>query len=383
VTLSATIRARLSSAFALDVHLVAAPGMTMIFGASGSGKTTLLRCLAGLQRPDAGEIVVGDRTLFRSLAGSGSNSNARVDLPARHRHVGYVFQHLALFPHMTAAKNIAYGLADLDEAARRERTRTIAESFHIAHLLDRRPDAISGGERQRVALARSLVTDPRLLLLDEPLSALDLATQTRIIADLRTWNATHGIPILYVTHAHREVFALGERVVVLQHGAIVADGTPHAVLETPAHETVAQLAGFENLLPVERVSPHAEAGTMTCRLAASGEATATVDLEVPLTNLPADASVSVRVSVRVAIRAGDILLATEEPRGLSARNVLPGTIASIGREGATVIVFVEAGCRFEVHVTPSAEASLGLAAGQRIWLVIKTHSCRLVAASPS
>jgi len=365
VNLSATIRARLSSAFTLDVRLQATPGMTMILGASGSGKTTLLRCLAGLHRPDAGEIVVGDRTLFDSSTG--------LDTPTRHRHVGYVFQHLALFPHMTAAQNIEYGLAARDPAARRDRTRAIAESFHIAHLLDRRPDAISGGERQRVALARSLVTDPHLLLLDEPLSALDLATQTRIIADLRTWNVTHRIPILYVTHAHREVFALGERVIVLQHGAIAADGTPHDVLDTPAQETIAQLAGFENLLPVEQVTPHADGGTMTCRL---GERT---ELEVPLTNLPADS----RVPLRVAIRAGDIMLATGSPHGLSARNVLAGRIVSIRREGATVIVDVDAGCVFEVHVTPGAAASLSLAEGHAIWLVIKTHSCRLVAGAPA
>jgi molybdate transport system ATP-binding protein len=366
VTLSATIRARVSSAFTLDVRLVASAGMTMILGASGSGKTTLLRCLAGLRRPDAGEITIGGRTVFRS-------GDRRIDTPTRHRNVGYVFQQLALFPHMTAAQNIEYGLAALDAAVRRERTRAIAESFHIAHLLDRKPDAISGGERQRVALARSLVTDPHLLLLDEPLSALDLATQSRIIGDLRIWNATHRIPILYVTHAHREVFALGERVVVLQHGAIVAEGTPHEVLDTPAQETIAQLAGFENLLPVREILPHPDAGSMTCRLD-TGSSGVTAELEVPLTNVPADR----RVPLRVAIRAGDIMLATEEPRGLSARNLLPGIIASVRREGATVMVHVDAGCRFEVHVTPSAAASLHLAAARPIWLVIKTHSCRLV-----
>jgi molybdate transport system ATP-binding protein len=367
VTLSATIRARLSSAFTLDVRLTAAPGMTMILGASGSGKTTLLRCLAGLQRPDAGAIVIGGRTLF--------DASRRLDTPTRRRGIGYVFQQLALFPHMTAAENIAYGLHHLDPATQRTRTQAIADSFHIAHLLDRRPDAISGGERQRVALARSLVTDPHLLLLDEPLAALDLATQTRIIADLRAWNATHRIPILYVTHAQREVFALGEGVVVLQQGAIVAEGTPHDVLDTPAQETIAQLAGFENLLPVVGVAPHADAGTMTCRV---GGAAAETELEVPLTNLPADP----RTPLRVAIRAGDILLATEPPRGLSARNVLAGTLASLRREGATVIVHVDAGCRFEAHVTPTAAATLQLAVGQRIWLVIKTHSCRLVAGAP-
>ena len=345
----------------LDVQLTAAPGMTMILGASGSGKTTLLRCLAGLRRPDAGEIISGDRTLF--------HSGQRIDVAVRHRNIGYVFQHLALFPHLTAAQNIEYGLAALEPAVRRQRTHAISSSFHIAHLLDRRPDAISGGERQRVALARALVTDPHLLLLDEPLAALDLATQTRIIADLRAWNATHRIPILYVTHAQREVFALGERVVVLQHGRIVDDGTPHEVLDTPAQELVAQLAGFENLLPVEQVTPHPEAGTMTCRL---GERT---ELEVPLTNLPADPG----LPLRVAIRAGDILLASEQPRGLSARNVLPGTISSIRREGATVIVEVNSGCLFEVHVTPGAATALQFALAQPIWLVIKTHSCRLVA----
>jgi molybdate transport system ATP-binding protein len=361
VTLSATIRARLSAAFTLDVRLTATSGMTMVLGTSGSGKTTLLRCLAGLRRPDAGEIVVGNRPLF--------DSSRQLNIPVRHRNIGYVFQHLALFPHLTAAQNIEYGLAALDPASRRDRARAIAESLHIAHLLARRPDAISGGERQRVALARSLVTDPHLLLLDEPLAALDLATQTRIIADLRAWNATHRIPILYVTHAHREVFALGERVIVLRQGSIAAEGTPHDVLETPAQETVAQLAGFENLLPVEGVTPHPDAGTMTCRL---GDRT---DLEVPLTNLPGDPG----VPLRVAIRAGDIMLASEQPRGLSARNVLPGTITSLHREGATVMVGVEAGCAFEVHVTPGAAASLQLAVAQPIWLVIKTHSCRLVA----
>jgi molybdate transport system ATP-binding protein len=375
MTLSARIRKRQPrSAFTLDVRLSAAAGITMVFGPSGSGKTTLLRCLAGLLRPDSGEIVIGDQTVFRSSDLANTNAG-KIETPARHRHVGYVFQHLALFPHMTAAQNIEYGLAHVDAATRRERTHAIAESFRIAHLLERRPDAISGGERQRVALARSLVTDPRLLLLDEPLSALDLSTQTRIIADLRTWNAARRIPILYVTHAHREVFALGERVVVLQEGAIVADGTPQEVLDAPEHETVAQLAGYENLLDAQVVDRRSDTGTMHCRL----DGTST-ELEVPLTNAPLDAR------VRVAIRAGDILLATQEPRGLSARNLLPATITSLKREGAMIIVIASldgsagagSATSLEVHVTPGALTSLGLAEGQRLWLVIKTHSCRLV-----
>jgi molybdate transport system ATP-binding protein len=380
MTLSTWIRKQQPrSAFTLDVTFTAAPGITMIFGPSGSGKTTLLRCLAGLLRPEAGEIVIGARTVFRSRSASavGDGGEAPVDVPTRHRHIGYVFQDLALFPHMTAAQNIEYGLAQLDAQSRRERTQAIAESFHIAHLLDRRPDAISGGERQRVALARSLVTNPRLLLLDEPLSALDLTTQTRIIADLRIWNATHRIPVLYVTHAHREVFALGERVIVLQQGAIVADGTPQDVLDAPELETIAQLAGFENLLDARVLERRPDIGTMHCRL----EHTLT-DIEVPLTNVSTNASsLADTPNVRIAIRAGDILIANEQPRGLSARNILAASIVSLRREGAMVIVIADAaGARFEVHVTPGALASLGLTEGQPIWLVIKTHSCRLVRA---
>lgn len=357
--LSASLSKRLSAEFTLEADISLEPGITILFGESGSGKTTLLRALAGLLRPDQGRIAIGDRVLF---------DDGGVNVPAQNRRVGYVFQHLALFPHLTVAANIEYGLADLDDDARRKRTDAVATSFRIDHLLMRKPSEISGGERQRVALARSLVTDPRLLLLDEPLSALDYVTQSRIIADVRVWNSAHAIPVLYVTHSHREVFALGERVLVLQNGRIIADGTPQEVLESPAHESVAQLAGFENIFDGTVVSLRSEMGTMECRLGDT-----TTELEVPMT-----ARVQPGSTVRIAIRAGDILVANERPRGLSARNILAGRIATIRQQGAMVIASIEAGVPFEVHVTPGARASLGLDVDQPVWLVIKTHSCRLV-----
>jgi molybdate transport system ATP-binding protein len=357
--LAAAFRKTLSSGFTIEADVRIEPGITILFGASGSGKTTLLGCLAGLLRPDSGRIAIGHRVLF--------DSNAGVNLAAQHRHVGYVFQQLALFPHLTVAANIEYGLAHVDATARRSRAGLVAESFRIAHLLDRRPNGISGGERQRVALARSLVTDPQLLLLDEPLSALDHATQSHIIADLRAWNAARGIPVLYVTHAHREVFALGERVLALQAGRIIADGTPQDVLDMPAQEPLAQIAGFENIFDATVTTRRPEVGMMECRLTG-----AETELEVPL------AAVEPGSSIRIAVRAGDILLATERPRGLSARNVLPGRITSIRQEGTTVVATIEAGRPFEVHLTPGARESLALAAGQPTWLVIKSHSCRLV-----
>jgi molybdate transport system ATP-binding protein len=228
MNLSVRVRLRRSGDFILNVDFVVTPGVTILFGESGSGKTTLLRSIAGFTRPEHGRVAVGERVLYDSASG------ATVD-PSLRR-VGFVFQDLALFPHLTAAQNIEYGLSTLDRGERRRRTSGIAASFDITDVLGRRPKQISGGERQRVGLARTLVTNPDVLLLDEPLSALDRKTQSRIMADLQRWNAEHQIPILYVTHSTREAFALGDRVLVLDDGAIVADGTPDEVIGQWAHE---------------------------------------------------------------------------------------------------------------------------------------------------
>lgn len=353
------IRARLSSAFALDASFTAPPGFTILFGASGSGKTTVLRAIAGLARPQSGRVVVAERTFFDSAAG--------VDLAINQRRVGYVFQQLALFPHMTVQANIAYGLHALPGAEQRDRVAVMATAFHIEGLLHRRPADISGGERQRVALARALVTDPAILLLDEPLSALDHATQSRIMADLRQWHERHQIPVIYVTHSHREAYALGERVIVMDHGRVLATGSPHDVLDHPAERVLASLAGFENVFDAEVVERDAAAGVMRCRVDAA------IQLEVPLAyHQPGD-------HVRLAVRAGDILLAAEEPRGLSARNVMPGLVVDVTREGPTVVVRVDAGCPFVVHVTPGGAERLQLRPGATVWIVITTYSCRVLA----
>lgn len=359
MTLSVRVRKRLSAAFAADVAFTAGPGVTILFGASGSGKTTVLRAIAGLVTPDEGRITADESVLFDSTSG--------IDVPVRERQVGYVTQHLALFPHLTVRQNVEYGLTGVDRQVRGQRVEAILDSFRIGQLRDRQPAQISGGEKQRVALARSLVTDPRVLLLDEPMSALDYATQTRIIDDLRAWNRDRRIPVLYVTHAHREVFALGDRVLVLDQGTVQADGTPHEVLDAPARHAIATMAGFENAFEATVLSSHAGWGTMLCRLEGT-----TTDVEVPFSGAEAGAR------VKLAVRAGDILLAAEEPRALSARNVLPGTVQSVRRHGATVVAAVAAGAIFDVHLTPGACESLGIRDGREVWLVIKTYSWRVV-----
>jgi molybdate transport system ATP-binding protein len=355
--LSVSFRKRLSAIFDVDVTFAAPPGITILFGESGSGKTTVLRAITGLLRPDEGRIAAGNATLFDAATG--------VDVPVARRRLGYVAQQLALFPHLTVIDNIRYGVTRMDRLERDRRVDAIVDSLRIAHLRTRRPGDLSGGERQRTALARTLVTDPSALLLDEPLSALDYPTQTRILDDLRDWNRQRRVPIVYVTHAHREVFTLGERVVVLERGRIQAEGTPHDVLEAPARHALATLAGFENVFDAVVVSSRPDQGTMTCRVDG-------VDVEAPYSGDTAGEA------IRLAVRAGDILVAGEEPRALSARNVLTGAIASLQRQGAAIVARVAAGPGFDVHLTPAACESLGLAVGRHVWLVIKTFSWRVM-----
>src|SRR3989442_5522409 len=360
--LSAQIRKRfanLGADFELEVAFALSPGITILFGPSGAGKTTLLDCIAGLTVPDSGRIVMENQNFFDSAHG--------INLAVRRRRIGYVFQELALFPHLSVKRNIEYGLTGLDAGERNRRSHAILESFRIAHLRARRPGEISGGERQRVALARALVTDPCLLLLDEPLAALDAATKSKIVEDLRAWNPVHRIPILYVTHSREEVFALGERVLVLENGRIIVQGTPHEVMSAPRQETVALLSGFENIFDATVVAAHEDRGTMTCRITGRD-----VELEAPMVRA------DVGSTLPVGSRAGDILLATVQPSGLSARNIIRGTMISAEQRDVVVVATVDCGVEVAVHLTLAARDSLHLRPGSQVWLVVKTYSCHLM-----
>ena len=348
-----------AASFLLDVSIEVPPGITILFGASGAGKSTLLDCVAGLTQPDQGRITICNDVLFDSFPA--------VHIPAQKRRIAYVFQTLALFPHLTAEENVAYGLRDLPEEGRQERVGEILNAFRVKKLRKQKPGEISGGEKQRIALARSLVTEPRVLLLDEPLTGLDTELKAAIVDDLRAWNAAKAIPILYVTHSRDEVDALGERVIALDNGRVVSAGAPMEVLDAPRRKKLAQAAGFENLLNATVLDLREADGVMRVRL---GERAC--EIEVPL------GYAAVGSRVQVAIRAGDILLATERPRGLSARNVMEGRVLSLEQRGAMVIARVDCGVTLVAHVTPGAVRALELAAGRPVWLVLKTHSCHLV-----
>jgi molybdate transport system ATP-binding protein len=368
--LDVRIRKAFAGGFELDVAFALRRGITILFGASGAGKTTLLDCIAGLQAPDSGRVTIGDRALF--------DSERHINVPVRNRNIGYVFQDLALFPHLNVESNVAYGLAGIHPQEREQRVGKALATLGIAELRKRRPAQLSGGERQRVALARALVTGPSLLLLDEPLAALDLPVRMKIADDLRRSIQNLPIPVLYVTHSRDEVFMLGERLLVLERGKVISEGTPHEVLSAPRGETVAQLAGFENIFDAQIISIHEDRGTMicritTCRVGSAQLESAQVELETPLVRAETGGK------LRVGISAGDILLATSAPVGLSARNILPGKLLSLSQRDAIIVALVDCGVELSVHLTLGARDSLELAPGQQVWVIVKTHSCHLLA----
>jgi molybdate transport system ATP-binding protein len=235
--------------FTLDVAWDAADGVAVLFGPSGAGKTVTLQCLAGLVRPDAGRIAVGGETFF--------DSDARIDLAPQRRRIGYVFQGYALFPHLTVAENVGFGLRGRPRAARARRVAEVVERLGLGGLERRRPRELSGGQRQRVALGRALAIDPALLLLDEPLSALDGPLRRTLRDELRQTLADWRIAAVVVTHDFTEAYRLGDRIVVYEGGRVIQAAPRAELLWQPASEAVARIIGIRNVLhgTVVKASP--------------------------------------------------------------------------------------------------------------------------------
>jgi molybdate transport system ATP-binding protein len=236
---SVEIKKRLPE-FTLDVAWSAGDGVAVLFGPSGAGKTLTLQCLAGLIRPDAGRIVVDDRVLF--------DSAASVDLPPQQRRVGYVFQGYALFPHLTVGQNVAFGLRDRPRAERLARAAEVMERLGLGGLAHRRTGELSGGQRQRVALARALAIDPALLLLDEPLSALDAPLRRSLRDELRTILSGWGTAAVLVTHDFTEAYQVADRIVIYESGRVIQSAPRAELLWQPASEAVARIMGLRNVL---------------------------------------------------------------------------------------------------------------------------------------
>ena len=345
--------------FRLEVDAAFPGGITAIFGPSGSGKTTVLNCIAGLAAPDGGEIRLRDRPLF--------STSERVNLRPERRRVGYMFQESLLFPHVGVWDNILYGYKMTPKDRRRVEPMQLVELLDLGRLLERRPVSLSTGERQRVALARALATSPELLLLDEPLSSLDLALRGRILRYLKDLHRRLDIPMVYVSHSISEVLALADTALVLSRGSQVALGDPRDVLLDSSVHSLVEVGSLENLLDVQVVG---NGSSTSLRAARMGEA------ELWVSGVPSHTSLGDVISI--SIRAGDIIVAVDRPQRISARNILAGRIQGIHRVEDDVLLYTDAGAPLLVQITPEALESLDLREGQEVYLVIKSSSIRVL-----
>ncbi len=355
--LSARLVRRVHPGLTIDLELLMGAERLILFGASGAGKSTILRLLAGLERPDLGRIQLDESELLDTHTGK--------DAPLRLRRIGMIFQDDLLFPHLSVAANVRFGLKGRppDEVA--SRMNEVADLCGIRHLLDRAPETLSGGERQRVGLARALAPRPRLLLCDEPVSALDLNARQTLIDRLREVQGAESIPLIYVTHSPDEAISLGERLLLLEGGKIIADGPPLDVL---AQKRGSFLSSLQNAF-------HA---TVSDTITDPGETNLNLDggptLVVPAQGLDAGSR------VQVSIRSDEILLTARLPDGLpiSARNILAGVVERVIPHGSGAEVAVRTRqITWLVSLVEPAVKALGIAPGVEVGLIIKARSCRV------
>jgi molybdate transport system ATP-binding protein len=352
--LALATRTALGTASTLDVELEVPAGACLaLAGPSGAGKTSLLRIVAGLLRPDEGRVTCGDRVWLDTARG--------VDVAPERRRCGYLFQEYALFPNMTAARNVEYGLRDLPRVQRRARARELLERFGLADRADARPRTLSGGERQRVALARAVARRPDALLLDEPLSALDARTRAHAARTLAALLREAGVPALLVTHDFAEAAELGDRVGIVLDGRIVQQGTATELAAAPSSAFVADFTGAVVL------HGHAHAGDdgMTIVDLDGGGTVATTD--------PGEGPVAVSVFPwEIGLEPAD-----EPPHG-SARNRLPARVLTLTTVGNRVRVGLQAGEPLTAEVTRAAATALALEPGSAVTAVFKATAARVV-----
>lgn len=351
MTLSFSARHRLG-AFTLDAAFSADKGVTALFGRSGSGKTSVMRIIAGLTKPDEGRIELDGTVL--------ADRQKRIFTPAHKRRFGYVFQEARLFPHLSVEQNLHYGRwfsgAGNDAAA----TSHVIEMLGIGALLQRRPEKLSGGEKQRVAIGRALLSSPRLLLMDEPLAALDEARKAEIIPYLERLRDETTIPILYVSHSVSEVSRLADQVVVMKDGRIDAAGPASDILSQPAFSTYLERREAGSIL-----SGTVEAFDTAHRLA-------TVRLGQTALQVPAQ-SAEPGKAVRVHIPARDVMLATVRPEGLSALNILEGHVTGIAlSDGMALVQVACSGTLIQSRLTSLSIERLSLKAGSPVFAIVKS-----------
>jgi molybdate transport system ATP-binding protein len=350
VSLEVSLRHRLG-AFRLDTRFeVERPGITALFGPSGAGKTTIVNAIAGLLQPDEGRIIIDGETVLDTVA--------RIFVPARLRLTGYVFQDARLFPHLSVEANLRFGWRRAGKRATQTEFEEILDLVGLEPLLARKPAKLSGGEKSRVALGRALLAAPRLLLLDEPLAALDAARKAEILPYLERLRDRARLPMIYVTHSVDEVSRLADAMIVLDRGSVAAQGSVFDLLSDPELGALVPVHGA--VFPA-RVAEHRSDGLTA--LAFDGGT-----LFVPRLSRPVGAP------MRVRLRADDVMLALAEPQAISANNILPAEVLAIHAAGDTnaEVRLLCGNVRFVARVTRASLARLCLTPGTRVFAIVKS-----------
>ena len=345
--------------FELELDASFQARVTSLFGPSGAGKTTILDAIAGLRGIAAGEIEINGKTLVSTKRG--------INLSPQARGVGYVPQEGALFPHLSVKKNILFGAGRGLHAKKTKAFTTdhVIGVLEIGNLLERPVTKLSGGEAQRVALARAILSHPQLLLLDEPLAALDIGLKERILPYLGRVRDEFSIPIIYVTHNMSEVLSLADWVLMIRQGRLIAQGVPRDILASARAISTMEDDTIENVFNVAVVESDHDGGRSKIRTEAG------LELFVPYLEESGG-------RFQVGISADDILVGTQRPEGISAANVFPGKIRKVESIKDQVVLTVDAGDSFYVRLTPSAVARLGLREETAVFLIIKTRSFRML-----
>lgn len=361
--LDARVVRRVHPGLTVDATIRLGAEIGVLFGPSGAGKSTLLRLIAGLARPGDGRVDLAGRTLF--------DAGRRIDVPLRERRIGMIFQDDLLFPHRDVAGNVGFGLKGAGRAERARRVGEVAALCGVSALLGRAVATLSGGERQRVGLARALAPRPRLLLCDEPVSALDLPGRRRLLDRLGDVRRAEGIPILYVTHSPAEAITLGTRLFLLEAGRIVAEGVPADVLAgAGGRSALLHLEGVRNAFG-GTVAKHAPDGEWSRGALDGGPSLFVAALELPI---------GARVDVEVA--GDEVMLAVGPIVGLSARNQIAGVVEAVAVHGREAEVVLRVGeTRWLASTLASTPAALGLAPGRPATLIVKARSVRVESAA--
>ena len=317
----------------------------VVLGPTGAGKTLLLELIAGFHYPDEGRIYIDGRDV--------------TSLPSAERNIGFVYQEYMLFPHMNVKENIAYGLKmrEMKQTEIEKKIEEMAESYRIKHLLHRYPESLSGGEKQRVAIARAMAVEPKILLLDEPLSALDPEMRTEIRREIKDMHEKSGVTVVHVTHSREDAMLLADRIAIMNKGKILQIGKPEEIFRKPASKFIAQFVGVENIF-------HGKAekkGNITHFICNGVELVSSMD--VP------DAKYA-------SIRPEDIIISKQKIES-SARNCIKGRVKAIVDIGSLMRLEVDCGVDFVVHITRESFEEMGIDVGKEIYLIFKAQNVHL------